>query len=652
MTRRPAVLLLAAALAAAPASAQPAGSASRRAALERQLLVRPAEAVLYVELAREQEAAGQGDAAEGTLRRGVAQATDADRVRAALVDLLARQERWVDALAAVEPLRRDSTGRAAAARLRVNAGLVAYQAGDRAAARRQWEQAVRDDPALVEATVNLGALLVELGVRDSARAVANAGLRRHPSDARLLALRAGTLEGVEGARAAVDALQRLRATRPADEAAGLELAGLLAATERRAAAAALYDTLVQAPGASVAAYEAALDFRLNAAQFDAAAAIGDQAVGRHPRAGVLWTLLGEAEAGRGRWGDAVVAYRRAVVLLPEPGEAELALADAYAAANDTAEARAALRGIGEGAASRDLVLRAADRARALNGDTLADELYRGLLARLPDDVSALTAAAALAEARGDTGRAVALYRRAAAADSSGPAPPLGLLRLARPAAPDSATLLLRRALWRGMDALQGLELLTAQAVSGAVGPRSAARARPLLDRRERMLAQVRAALDTAVLQTAWGEQELASLRVAYPQSTLLDRYEARLASRQGRDSLALARYEALLRRDPTDSELQRARGLVLERGGAGREAAAAYARALELDPESDSTFRALVRLRQASGTLDQLLAQIRRLRIARPESDVLVEREIEVLHRLGRTAEAEAAARARRERTS
>ncbi|MDH4350963.1 MAG: tetratricopeptide repeat protein [Gemmatimonadota bacterium] len=638
-------------LLAGSVAAQEPGNPTRRAALERQLLVHPAEAVIYLELAREYEVAKQPDAAEQVLRRGIDQATDTDRVRATLVDLLARQERWSDALAAVEPLRRDFTGRAVAAKLRVNAGLVAYQVGDRTGARRHWDQALRDDPALVEAAVNLGALLIEIGARDSARAVAAGALRLHPDDPRLLALRAGTLEGAEGVAAAITALRQLRATRPRDEGIGLELARLLAATGDHAAAAALYDTLVRAPGATEAALEAAVTFRLDVSQFDAAAITAEDAVGRFPRSGALWSLLGEAEAGRGRWRDALVAYRRAVVLLPDPSEAELALADASAADGDTAAAQEALDALGRRAAPRDAVLRAAHRAQLLGADSLAADLYGVLLARAPDDVTALTAAAELAEARGDTGRAVALYRTAAASDSSGPAPQLALLRLTHPA-PDTATLLLRRAVWRGMEAVQHLELQTAQAVSGDVSRRRVVRAQPLFDRRQRTLDQLRAALDTVVFQTDWGETELASLKLAYPQSTLLDRYEAGLAMRQRRDSLALARYEALLRRDPTDAELQRTRAAVLDQMGRQRDAATAYARALELAPEDESTFRALVRLRQESGTLEQLLVQLRRFRVALPDSDTLAEREIEVLHRLGRTAEAEAVARTRRERMS
>ena len=49
-----------------------------------------------------------------------------------------------------------------------------------------------------------------------------------------------------------------------------------------------------------------------------------------------------------------------------------------------------------------------------------------------------------------------------------------------------------------------------------------------------------------------------------------------------------------------------------KRAGRAAEAATSYARALDLEPESEPTFRSLLRLRQATGTLDALFRQVRR----------------------------------------
>jgi len=56
------------------------------------------------------------------------------------------------------------------------------------------------------------------------------------------------------------------------------------------------------------------------------------------------------------------------------------------------------------------------------------------------------------------------------------------------------------------------------------------------------------------------------------------------------------------------------------------------------------SFRALVRLDEPAGRLTELLAQVQRLRIRMPDSRTVAEREIEVLQRLGRVADARAAA--------
>jgi tetratricopeptide (TPR) repeat protein len=644
-------LLLAALLlaAAAPrAVAQVDTVSPGAAALERQLRLRPSDAATLLALAREYEAAGRRDRAEATLRTGAARSAGDASLRGAWVELLARMERWSDALAAIAPLAaRDSAVVRVAARLRVNAGLAAYRAGNRAAARAHWSRALREDPGLAEAAVDLGGLLVELGERDEARAVVERALAHRPGDARLLALRASTMDGPEGLAAAIAALRRLRA-QEGGESTGLELAKLLTAAGDRVGAIALYDSLVQAPTASGRAFREATAFWLDGAQWETASRVAERGLDRFGTDGELWAQSGEALAGRADWRGAALAYRRAAGLLPRPEEAELPLLDAYVAAGDTAAALAVVRGMRSRSAGRGALLEAAAKAQALGAAPLADSCFGDLIGRSAEDAAALEGAAGQALARRDTAQALTLYRRAAAQDSSGPLAPLMLLRLERPPA-DSAARLLRRALWRGVEALQAAELGAAGAMSGPLSARRAARARPLLDRREVLLAAVRTALDTAVFGTPWGAEELRQLRLAYPQSSLLERYEARLVTRFGRAEEAVEAYDRLVRRSPEDADLQRERAETLQRAGRVVEAAEGYARALDLEPESEPAFRALLRLRQAAGTLDALLRQVRRQRVAFPDSRVLPEREIELLQRMGRLDEAADVARRLRE---
>jgi tetratricopeptide (TPR) repeat protein len=262
---------------------------------------------------------------------------------------------------------------------------------------------------------------------------------------------------------------------------------------------------------------------------------------------------------------------------------------------------------------------------------------------------ALENGATAAEALGDTARAVRLYRQAAALDASGPLAPLALIRLTHPA-PDTAAMLLRRAAWRGIDALQRAEMGLAGMVDGRGSSRAAARARPMLERRSRLEALVRQALDTLVYGTTAGGAELERLRHAYPRSPLLERYAAAVAIRSGRDEEALAVLDGLLADHPADGAAQRDRAAALERLGRSAEAAVGYARAVDLDPEAEPPFRALVRLREAGGELGLLLAQVRRLRVGLGSSRTLALREVEVLQRMGRTGEAQDVARSLEER--
>ncbi len=580
-----------------------------------------------------------------TLRLRLAADPTSTPTRWALVQELAKDGRWDEALTALGPLAGDSAGRRMAARFLSNAGVAAYRTGRKAAARADWTRALDDDPTLEEAAGNLAASFLEAGKRDSARLVATRALRHAPNDPRLLALRAATLGGAAGFKAAVRAARAARAQRPADEAVGLELAGLLESTDR-VAAAALLDTLVAAPHAAEATFRAATDFWLDAGRPDVAAQRSDSGLARYPRSGPLWALHGEADADQQRWPQATEAYRRAAELLPDPVTAELPLMDAFAAEGDTASALAVFRQMAAGPVPRDTLLLAAQRAVEFGGTGAPDSVYRRLLAAEPRSVTALDAAAALALQMRDTSRAVALYRRALAEDSSGPAAPLALLHLTRPAPPpDSARQLLRLALWRGATALQTAELAATDAVSGSVTLRRVAAARPVLDRRARIVADLRAALDTVVLHTDWGPAELAQLRLAYSGSALFERYAARLDAQRGDDTAALGLYDDLLRHDATDAEAQEGRAALLTVMGRDSDAVMGYARAFDLDPSDTTTFRPLERLQDRAGHLADLLDQIQRLRVRMPRLRSLATEEVEVLQRLGRLADAVEAAR-------
>ena len=181
------------------------------------------------------------------------------------------------------------------------------------------------------------------------------------------------------------------------------------------------------------------------------------------------------------------------------------------------------------------------------------------------------------------------------------------------------------------------------AASASVSPKGLSESEQA--RHEAAVKRARALLDTVIFLRPWGPSTLTRMRAEYPGSMLLDRYDAALLVRQGNDTAALMRYSTLLRKTPQDPELHLAQGAILQRIGKPKDAIVAYERALDLDPENSEAYQSLLSMHDQSKSFDKLLGQIRRLRARRPESSVLREHEIELLHRLGRLKEAGKVAR-------
>lgn len=554
---------------------------------------------------------------------------DTAGIRLAPVRRLVAQGRWQEALDALGTPR-DSTDRALAVRLAINAGVTALRAGDSVRAGIDWQRAAADPLAPADAFADLAALLLATGHPDTARAVAIRGLEGAPEDPRLLGLRAATVRDTADLRVVLAALRVSHRRHPGDTRIGLDLAELSAGADRPAAAA-LFDTLLSARRPVLAVYLGATAFSLGGAQFAAAAATADSGLRRYPKSGELWLLLGRAEAGRRAWRAAETADRHATETLADPSPAQLALLDAAVAGGDSGVAAGQILAMAGADTARDALLAAARRGARWGLRGAADSAFAAILSRHPDDGSALEGAGTLALNAGDTARALAFYRRGLALDSSGPVAPLQVLRLSHLGA-DSGRALLLLAEWRGIAALERA------GVAAAPGPDQ--------DDRAALDSTLRVVLDTVVFRTPWGPGELAQLLIAHPRQPLLERYAAELAARGGDDSVALARYDDLLRQRPADAAVQRERAAVLERDGRRDAARDAYGRALDLAPEDTLAFRALVRLDEPDGRLGDLLAQIRRLRIRMPASRELGEHEVELLQRLGRLAEAQEAARA------
>jgi len=485
--------------------------------LQEQLLANPRDPATYVQLARMYEGLGQTERAESTLRRGLGVVSDEAPIRGALVRLLAGQRRWTDALDALGPLAARPDGRNVAARLRVNAGVAAFQAGDSTTARADWEHALRDEPGLDPAVSNLATLLMAVREPDSAWSALDAALA-HGADPKML--------------------EPLRA------------------------------------------------------------------------------------------------------------EAAFRTVDTHLAHDDSTAAREALVSwVGE-ASDADVLVRAAAAADELDDTVLADRAYRRALKLHPHDASLVELAGVRAEDRADSAGALTLYRRATHMDGGGAIALMGIVRLGAPS-PDSTRRLARRAVRVGLRQMEGLEQsLVAEARTDGP-PRSPTHTVAASALRAALLKGLRQALNIVVLRADDGDGELARLRRTYPGSSLLDRYAARRAVLDGRLTEAADLYDGLIHDTPADTTLQRERAALMVRLGRPADAIAGYERVLDMSPQDPNVFRTLLRLRSADGSLETLLAQIRRLRVRLPDSAVLLDHEIELLHRLGRPGEAARLARAK-----
>jgi tetratricopeptide (TPR) repeat protein len=208
-----------------------------------------------------------------------------------------------------------------------------------------------------------------------------------------------------------------------------------------------------------------------------------------------------------------------------------------------------------------------------------------------------------------------------------------------------------RRLWSLVRNLEETERRFLQASgSGAIDSTTAARIEPIAVERDLAREAAKRLLDSVAFEAPWGYAEVRGMLRAYPASGLLLRTAMRVASRDRRDADVLELSDRLLRTEPREVTTHLVRAKALERAGRASDARAAYVRAFELAPEDTAAFRSLVRMQQGDGTLKELLERVERISVRMPKSLSLAERRIELLQRLGRTREAEAAAKALKDR--
>lgn len=648
-----ALVLACVTLGTSPASArqEPSDTAGTRAALRSAVAMQTRRAVPYLELAAFEAAQRRLDHAERVLRAGLAAAgddPDSPLLRRGLAELLGSQARWDEALEIPVDAGLE-------ARLRVGAARESRAAGRTREAEEGLRRAIGLDPHLREGWLDLASLLAHGERLQEARSVAERGLEIHEGDPELGLVRAATLQGTEHVEATVAALQGLRAKRPDDVALALSLAGYLSAAGKPTAAIALQDSLLAPPRPPAEVFGFVAGFWLTAGAADSAAVHLERGVRLHPGDAELAALLGLSYEERGDV-RAAAQYGAAALVLErhasERSSAWLRLRAARAAATEgTAESDpwSWFHPVA-GSAPLPALLLAVDLAASHGDPAQAREMLERAAYRWADQAPFALAEAQVSMLLGDTVTAVAAYRGLAAEGH-----PRALEALDRMGAgtdlmadPDLLRTSVRTAIGVIARAEEGM------AASGTTGVRPFDGA-TLVEGGDLMTEWRRSGLEVdrqvlegllhrMVFDTEWGPAELSRLRGAHPGSLHLAEVDIRLAVREGDAARAVREAEHLLRIQPGRSGHHLLHGMALEASGRPAEAKTSYGRAFELDVRAEEPFRALLRIHRAEDSLAALLDRVRRVRMTAPKDPVALDREVEVLQRLGRLEEARALA--------
>ena len=210
----------------------------------------------------------------------------------------------------------------------------------------------------------------------------------------------------------------------------------------RLAAAAGVATLVHALGAAAQADLADVAAELRVGRYTAAAAHLEPHLAADPTDGDAWHLLGDARAGRGLAGPALLAYARALAAgATRPLTVSVAAADVRALAGEAEAAGAAYRDVLErwrrgGVEDPRELMAVAHAARALGrGDPslrrTALRIYEEAMQRAPEDPAPRLALADLLLASYNNAEALPLFQEAMQLDAEHPDALLGLARSLR-----------------------------------------------------------------------------------------------------------------------------------------------------------------------------------------------------------------------------
>lgn len=162
----------------------------------------------------------------------------------------------------------------------------------------------------------------------------------------------------------------------------------------------------------------------------------------------------------------------------------------------------------------------------------------------------------------------------------------------------------------------------------------------VLERRSVARARIAAVLEQLLAAGPGGRAAIRLLAADWPSADQVRRAEVRAAFRANDATDALASVTRLGEAAPRDTQLLRWRAEALEALKRPAEALRTRQARFELAPDDRSGWSELLAAHEAAGSLPKLRESLGRLRLLRPDSRIVWEHEIEVLHRLGRLDEA------------
>lgn len=207
----------------------------------------------------------------------------------------------------------------------------------------------------------------------------------------------------------------------------------------------------------------------------------------------------------------------------------------------------------------------------------------------------------------------------------------------RPAPIDPALAPTVRALRAALSAAAGADraLMPAEGLSTLRGADDA-----VLERRAVARARIAAGLDSLLAAGPAGRSAIRVLAADWPGADQVRRAEVRAAFRAGDSRDALASVDRLATAAPRDTQYLRWRAEALDSLKRPAEALRARQARFEIAPNDSGAWRPLLRAHEAAGSLPRLRESLGRLRLLFPDSRLVRDHEIEVLHRLGRLDEA------------